>query len=393
VNKRIFFIVVGLGVFFSLLACDLSVLPTLILGAKSPTAVAVVPNADIPTATLTAPSIVSAPNPTTPTPASAVPAPSTPTPPGASATAVASATPVPPSATPVPAVGAPARKIAYSVCDKLCDQPEHASVWIVNADGSAPYKAMDRGLHPSFSPDGNQFAFEDAQEGVYTANSDGGSKFKLTNDSGASVPDWNHSGNAIVYVSHQRCPVGNSATPVVQRRKIIVPGRSPNLVDCSSDIIIIAPDGNGRRVLTTGDHPTWSPDDTQIAYDKCDGGTCGIFIIPSGGGTPKIVTNDVGAVPHWSPDGKKILYQTDVDGIKQVFSVNVDGSGKKQLLANKILHVDAAWAPNGLSIYYRTPELGSWDIIVMNADGTNPRKILGNVPPVDWANERISLAK
>lgn len=372
------FLIIAAATAWLLLACDLSVLPELIFGSSTPTAtlVAIVPVAPGPRFTAT--------------PAAVAPAPSLQ--PGASPT-LPSISPLPPPSSTATPPGVAARKIIYSVCDKLCDQPEHASVWIVNVDGSGAYKAMDRALSGSFAPDGNRFAFEDSQEGVYTANSDGGNKFKLTNDPGASVPDWNHSGNLIAYVSHQRCPVGNSATPVIQRRKIIVPGRGPNLVDCTSDIILIAPDGTGRRVLTTGDHPTWSPDDTQIAYDKCDGGTCGIFVIPSGGGTPKMITNDVGAVPHWSPDGKKILYQTDVDGIKQMFSVNADGTGKKQLLASKVLHVDGVWALNSVSIFYRSPELGSWDIIVMNADGTNPRKILGNVPPVDWANEKLSVSK
>jgi len=377
------FLLIAAATAWLLLACDLSVLPELFLGSGSPTptVIAIVPLAPVPGFTAT------------PAPA----APASPTQPSAATQPGASLTPSPlpltlPSRTATPP-GVAARKIIYSVCDKLCDQPEHASVWIVNVDGNGAYKAMDRALSPSFAPDGNRFAFEDAQEGVYTANSDGGNKFKLSNDPGGSVPDWNHDGNAIAYVSHQRCPVGNSATPVIQKRRIIVPGRGPNLVDCSSDIIIIAPDGTGRRVLTTGDHPTWSPDDTQIAYDKCDGGTCGIFVIASGGGTPRMMTNDVGSVPHWSPDGKKILYQTDVDGVKQMFSVNVDGTGKKQVLASKILHVDGVWALNGVSIFYRSPELGSWDIIVMNADGTNPRKILGNVPPVDWANEKLSLSK
>jgi Tol biopolymer transport system component len=374
-NHRLILAIVGLFTLLFQLACDLSVLPELFFGASTPTAtlVAVAPTLVVRVAT----------------PSSTSPAPSTPLLPSASATPVPASTPVPPPPTP----GLVARKIAFSVCDKLCDQPEHASVWIVNVDGSGAYKAMDRALSPSFSPDGNKFAFEDSAESVYTANSDGGSKFKVTTDSGASVPEWNHNGNSIVYVSHQRCPSGPGSTPVYGiRRKIIVPGSNPNVVNCSSDINVIAPNGTGKRFLTTGDHPTWSPDDAQIAYDKCDGGTCGIFIIPSGGGTPKLLTNDVGAVPHWSPDGKKILYQTDVDGVKQMFSVNVDGTGKKQLLPSRILHVDGSWAPSGFFVFFRSPELGSWDILVMNAHGTNVRKILGNVPPVDWANEKLSIS-
>src|SRR5512140_2489604 len=182
-SRRIFVLSIGLAAF--LLACDLSVLPELFLGSAtpSPTVVALVPPALVPGFTATpvpaAPPAPPQPGPSA-TPATqpgAVPPANNPTLPNANATPTAPRTPTP---------GIAARKIAYSVCDKLCDQPEHASVWIVNIDGSGAYKAMDRALHPSFAPDGNKFAFEDAAEGVYTANSDGGNKFKVSNDSGAS---------------------------------------------------------------------------------------------------------------------------------------------------------------------------------------------------------------
>ncbi|MBI3737707.1 MAG: PD40 domain-containing protein [Chloroflexi bacterium] len=330
---------------------------------------------------------------------------SAPAPTAVSAQPAQNATQVPPAAptnTTAP-VATKTNKVVYSQCDGKCDQPEKAHIWTSTADGGGAKKLIDRGLSPSFAPDGTQFVYENAQDGIYIASVDGAVNKKLVSGTGASVPEWSHDGKTIAFV--ERTTPGGAAAPKRFFFFPLFPGATPvpppgvpkllrPLPQIGNSFVkTILPDGTNLKTLTIGDHPTWSADDTEIAYDTCQGSTCGIFRIKATGGDPVRVTDDVGAVPSWSRDGKKILYQRDVDGIKHLFVVNVDGSGKTQLTKGPVLHVDGVWSLEGNTIFLRSPVLGSWDLLVLNADGTGLRKILGDVSPVAWEDEKLSLSK
>jgi TolB protein len=64
--------------------------------------------------------------------------------------------------------------------------------------------------------------------------------------------------------------------------------------------------------------------------------------------------------PAWSPDGRQIAYAADVNGANQIFIMQADGSGTKQLtsdLANDL----PVWLPDGKSMAFRTTdEKGLW---------------------------------
>jgi Tol biopolymer transport system component len=139
--------------------------------------------------------------------------------------------------------------------------------------------------------------------------------------------------------------------------------------------------------------PSWSPDDTQIVFQTCRETICGLYKVNSAGGDAVLLVGDDGSLPSWSPDGRKILYQKEDAGEIQLFVINLDGSGKKQLTFGPAKHLDAAWSLDGNTIFYRSPEGGTWGIWKMNADGTNRVKLIDNVPPVDWAFERLAVSK
>ena len=92
--------------------------------------------------------------------------------------------------------------------------------------------------------------------------------------------------------------------------------------------------------------------------------------------------------PAWSPDGRTIVFVSWRDGNGEVYAMDADGSGPRNLTQNPAKDVRPAWSPDGRSIAFvrsrdrhqrmqpgrRTPPEQS-DIYVMNADGSRKRNL------------------
>ncbi len=86
-----------------------------------------------------------------------------------------------------------------------------------------------------------------------------------------------------------------------------------------------------------------------------------------GSGTQRLTHNaGFDGFASWSPDGRRILYHSQVrrNGWSGGVVMNADGSGKRRLVAN------GSWSPDGRKIVYGSNRQGNGEIYVMNADGT-----------------------
>jgi TolB protein len=79
--------------------------------------------------------------------------------------------------------------------------------------------------------------------------------------------------------------------------------------------------------------------------------------------------------PFFSPDGKKIVFETTVAGIQQVFIMNADGTGQTQITRDPVDHDSPSWSPDGKKIAFVSDDGKQEAIYIMNPDGAGQERM------------------
>ena len=82
-------------------------------------------------------------------------------------------------------------------------------------------------------------------------------------------------------------------------------------------------------------------------------------------------------VPTWSPDGRQIAYCARVGESNEVFIVNLDGSGRRQLTDHPAHDCFPSFSPDGTRLVFASKRGGTYDLYVMHADGSGVRRLIG----------------
>ena len=86
----------------------------------------------------------------------------------------------------------------------------------------------------------------------------------------------------------------------------------------------------------------------------------------------------------WSPDGRMIAFSSWRDGRSEVYVMNADGSGQRNLSRHPARDGSPAWSPDGRRIAFVSLRDGQSEVYVMNVDGSGQRRLTRS-PAVDWA--------
>lgn len=195
-------------------------------------------------------------------------------------------------------------------------------------------------LQPSWAPSGDKLAFASDLDhvgsfyGVYTFDFGSGliSTVSVQSGSQALSPSWSPGGDWIAFASDR---------------------------DGDYEVFKIKPDGSGQTKLTD------NADD-----DGFDGSLLtGVPLTPDARGI------------SWSPDGSQLAFISDRNANLDIFVVNADGTGLKQVTTHTADDYDPFWLAAGDEIAFVSERDGAPEIYKLNVDTlavTGPLTTLGN---------------
>ena len=129
--------------------------------------------------------------------------------------------------------------------------------------------------------------------------------------------------------------------------------------------------------------PRVSPDGTRVAVDVNLRGNSDIWIHDLARGTEAILTTDatVGSAPLWTPDGARVVFSSNRDGLPTLFTKLVDTPGQAELVVTasegRTFITPDAWSADGRTLVFQ--ELGGGvptDISVLSMDGDGASELL-----------------
>jgi TolB protein len=282
------------------------------------------------------------------------------------------------------------------------DDEDSSQIFSVARPGAKARKLTSggNGFNPDYSPDGERIVFERRFGGVmpdaiFTMGSDGASPTRIQTTCvadpclGDDSPAWSPDGNRLVFERAFGPIVNDEAAGGL-------------------DLVTSNADGTNERVilqsLPLGKEPhdaQWSPDGTRVAVTmlnitaKPRNGSA-IYVLNADGSDFHQITPlrlNAGS-PDWSPNGKRIAFNSSFEGqaAVEVYSVRPDGSRLKRLRKEPedSFSFEPSWSPNGKRLaFVRGIRKTFPHIWTMKRNGKGLRQVThGSKPDVrpDWGS-------
>jgi len=163
---------------------------------------------------------------------------------------------------------------------------------------------------------------------------------------------------ASVYFFTTKGPQSGGASSISESPQVIRPG----LVRLTSS-------------LASDNYPSWSPDGKQLTFSSNRDNKQQIYVMNSdGGGIRNLMNQSAGGfLPAWSPDGKRLAFISDRDGNEEIYVMNIDGTAETRLTFTKEREGSPRWSPDSSRIVFARNHFDNaynFDLFVINADGT-----------------------
>jgi len=159
-------------------------------------------------------------------------------------------------------------------------------------------------------------------------------------------------------------------------------------------LMVSALDGSNAKQITDGSsiawNNHWSPDGGRIAFTgRTDlNGALAVFVMNADGSERRQVTHlspEEGRAqwPVWSPDGRRLAIQVNDNDPKvhtsHIGIVDFSTGDTRKLAAHTQPYLDEtpSWFPDGKRIAFQSDRSGRMEVWVMNADGSGQRQVTG----------------
>lgn len=253
---------------------------------------------------------------------------------------------------------------------------------------------------PDFSPDGTLLGFirwhASGVANVYVVPVSGGEPKRLTFDNlKIEGLTWEPDNRHLVFSSNRGGPFGLWRVDIDGGPAERVPqaGRSAFTPSLSRDgrqlvyeewtgatnifsVDIAAPRTQSSPITATTRlswNPAASPDGKWVAFASDRSGSSEIWVTDRKGEQALKLTAFGGPYtsgPSWSPDGKRILFDSPaVDGNFDIYEVDAQGGAPQRLTTSPAVDRFAHFSPDGKWIYFTSRRSGAWEVWRMPVDG------------------------